>query len=86
MLFDTLKFWALEMSMLPLQQLKIKEADTQFCTLSSLEENSISHQEGKREKKNIIKLLYCVEKNKGRTKLKTGVLSNVHAQAWVGIP
>lgn len=51
MLFDTLKFWALEMSLLPLQPLKIKEADTQFCTLSSLEENSISHQEGKQEKR-----------------------------------
>lgn len=39
------------MSLLPLQQLKVKEADTQFCTLSSLEENSISHQEEKQEKR-----------------------------------
>lgn len=51
MLFDALKFWALEMCLLPLQQFKIKEADTQFCTLSSLEENSISHQEGKQEER-----------------------------------
>lgn len=51
MFFDTLKFWALEMSLLPLQWFKIKEADPQFCTLSTLEENSISHQEGKQEKR-----------------------------------
>lgn len=39
------------MTVLPPQQLKIKEADTQASTFRSLEENCTFHQ-GKRDKKN----------------------------------